>query len=373
MLATLCGSASCCVLLGTLWYWSRTRKRGKRYIPALQQRCKYRCEDRMENEVLKTHVMWEIDPKALSMFCGNDLGQRDLEGADSLYEDAGHGHTLVARAQEHVDLELADVQAGTLGEFSSSLVSTGTSSSSVVQANSRLALRSGRHLSTVLHDVIPMGNLIPAYAHMSHVEYYSCTHHLWLPAVVTFDALDHHTHGTHRTEEVIYAVHLCRTQQFRNHVPLHHLRRPLAAGHLVEVLTGRGCAWQEARIQKLALGKTDRFYVVELQGQHITVPASSTRRRFPEGCEVLVYQGCTSGWQAGVVRGVVSGASWNPTSSESQSAFVVTRALKPHPGDAVTDFSFVPDSRVFAVEIAGKIHSSIPAHLLSIEVSDELP
>ena len=84
--------------------------------------------------------------------------------------------------------------------------------------------------------------------------------------------------------------------------------------------------------------------------------------------QVSVYGGHTLGWQRGVVLGVVPGESWSPV----KSAYVVSRPTRTHNGDTVTDFDFVPDSRVFSVEVEGKIQS-LPAHLLSIEAADEVP
>jgi len=63
--------------------------------------------------------------------------------------------------------------------------------------------------------VNPVPNVLPAYPHMSRVEYFSCTHYRCLQAVVTLDALDRYLHWSRRMEDVIYVVHLARTRQFR--------------------------------------------------------------------------------------------------------------------------------------------------------------
>ena len=136
----------------------------------------------------------------------------------------------------------------------------------------------------------PVPNVLPAYPHMSRVEYFSCTHYRCLQAVVTLDALDRYLHWSRRMEDVIYVVHLARTRQFRTHVPLHHLRMPLEIGHLIEVSIRCGGPWETLTIQKITLGKKERFYVVELKGRLVTVPESSARRCFPVGSQVY-FQG----------------------------------------------------------------------------------
>ena len=301
VLAVLCCCASCCVVPGALWYWRRTRVYGQRYIAAIGQKCKYRCEARVENEVLKRHVRWQLDPKVLSKFYSSGLDHRDLEGTVEFHEheaelgqdalDRSPGHAPDARSGDLDDTELFSIAMATgpttLGRRSSSLISSGSSSSSYVPTSDRLVLRGGRHLSRDSYDENPVPSVLPAYAHKSHVEYYSCTYHRWLRAVVTLDALDRHVDGTQRLAEVVYGVHLSRTQQFRNHVPLYHLRRPVEAGHVVEVSTGPGSSWRPARVQKIALGKTERFFVVKVGTEQLTVPLSSTRRCFPLGSQVF--------------------------------------------------------------------------------------
>ena len=76
-----------------------------------------------------------------------------------------------------------------------------------------------------------------------------------------------------------------------------------------------------------------------------------------------MYRGHILGLQQGVVHGVVPGTAWTSSGSEEQAAFLVSKASKPLPGCAPTDFGFVPDPRVFHVDVAGKIES-VPVHLL---------
>ena len=70
------------------------------------------------------------------------------------------------------------------------------------------------------------------------------------------------------------------------------------------------------------------------------------------------------------MQGPVQGAYWHSSGSAEPSAYVVTRPLRPLPGRDPTDFGFVPDPRVFSVDVAGEVEN-VPAHLLSGYVTDE--
>lgn len=341
VMATLCGCVFCCVLPGALWSWRRRRRHGRRFIAGLGQWCTYTLEGRRETK--KTHVIWQPDPEecarrfhaqaldlpniedATSFECRADVGRHDATENSSLFVDASH----------------------------------------------RLELRSGRRLSRDCNDVSPVPHLFPAYPHKWKVEYFSCTHHQWVRGVVMIDVLECHVQGTKRWEELVYGVRLARTQQFRQHVPLQHLRMPQEVGHLIEVSARPGGSWNSARIRKITFGKTERYFVVDLDGDEVTVAQSSTRPCFPVGTQVWAYRGQTLGWQRGVVGEEVTGVSWNSSASGEHSGYMVSRALQPHPGQTPTDFGFVPDHRVFAVELEGQTES-VPAHLLAMEVPDEL-
>ena len=70
------------------------------------------------------------------------------------------------------------------------------------------------------------------------------------------------------------------------------------------------------------------------------------------------------------MQGPVQGVSWHSSGAEEHSAYMVTRTLPPLPGRDPTDFGFVPDPRVFSVEVAGEIEN-VPAHLLSSYLAHE--
>ena len=166
-------------------------------------------------------------------------------------------------------------------------ISSGSSSCSDVLGSDRHVLQNDRHLFREACKVNPVGKARVAYPHKSLVEYYSCTNHKWLRGVLTLDTLDRCVDGSQHVDEVVYGVHLTRTQQFRNHVALYHLRKPLAIGHMVEVLTNPPTTWKPATIRKITLGKLERFLILDLDGKQAIVPVSSVRRCFPVKSQVF--------------------------------------------------------------------------------------
>ena len=282
VLVTLCGCVCCCVLPGVFCHWRRTRGYGQWYIESIGCKCRYRLKAIVVNGIRKTRIRWEIDPKALARFAS--VTSEDFDQQEN---------------RETCNSEGLDVEAGrfatALVEDSSSpretcQISSGSSSCSDVLGSDRLVFRSGQHLSREGCDKSPVANVAnvhAAYPHGSFVEYYSCTNQCWLRGVVTLDALDRHVHGSLRVEEVVYGVHLTRTQQFRNHAALYHLRKPLEIGHVIEVPTNPQTTWKPATIKKIMLGKTQRFYVLEIEGEKAIVPASSVRRCFPVKSQVF--------------------------------------------------------------------------------------
>lgn len=84
---------------------------------------------------------------------------------------------------------------------------------------------------------------------------------------------------------------MAKTDQFQNHVPLYHLRRPLDVGHVIEVCTDPERSWELARIKESGYGATDRFYELVLDTKEVTVPGSSIRRCLLAKSEVFVYRG----------------------------------------------------------------------------------
>ena len=280
VLVTLCCCVCSCILCGALWHWRRTRGHGQWYIEAIGCKCRYRTGTRAERGIQKMTVTWEIDPTALARFASvnsNDPDHQDIRDTckpvGGLDEEDGRG--AIAMVEDSTSpREICHI-------------SSGSSSCSCAPGNDRLVLRSGRHLSREGYEVNPVAEVQAAYPHKSSVEYYSCTHHSWLRGVVTLDALDRYVHGSQRMEEVVYGVHLTRTKQFRNHVALYHLRRPLETGDVIEVPTNLKTTWKSATIKKITLGKTERFYVLDLEGKEAIVPVSSVRRCFPINSEVF--------------------------------------------------------------------------------------
>ena len=84
---------------------------------------------------------------------------------------------------------------------------------------------------------------------------------------MTLDALDHYVEGVQKIVAVVYVVHLARTQQFRNHVPLYHLRKPLDAGHLIEVRIGPSSTWKPGGDQEEPAGEHALFLPAGSGGQ----------------------------------------------------------------------------------------------------------
>jgi len=156
---------------------------------------------------------------------------------------------------------------------------------------------------------------------------------------------------------------LYRTQQFRNHVPLHHLRWPLKAGLVVEVCNTSKTKWRPATIKKIMLDATDRVYLVELEGKEVVVSGSSIRRCLPEKSQVRVYRGPSVGWEPGVVQGEVEETLVKSTDTGEQFHHIVSRPLR---GCETTDFDVVPDARMFAIALDEKT-DIIPVHLLCSE------
>ena len=59
--------------------------------------------------------------------------------------------------------------------------------------------------------------------------------------------------------------------------------------------------------------------------------------------------------------------------STAESLYLVTRKLAPLDGRELTDFTFVPDPRIFLVEVVGEV-TNFPAQLLSgISAGEPLP
>ena len=84
--------------------------------------------------------------------------------------------------------------------------------------------------------------------------------------------------------------------------------------------------------------------------------------------KVMVYGGPAVGWQRGVVQGVAEGTSWCPTGSAESPFHLVSRATERD--EEAVDFGFVPDSRVFTVNMSGAIER-VPAHVLFNTGGDE--
>ena len=66
------------------------------------------------------------------------------------------------------------------------------------------------------------------------------------------------------------------------------------------------------------------------------------------------------------MKGVEEGTLWKSCGSEG-STLTVERVLKPLSCDVATDFEFVPDPRIFFVDVAGATQS-VPVHLLLDEL-----
>ena len=135
-------------------------------------------------------------------------------------------------------------------------------------------------------------NLCPAYPHRSNVDYYSCANHCWLRGVVLVDVVDQDLVGCPRVSQIVYSVRLHRTHQFRNHVPLRHMRSSPRMGRLVVVRTGANTTWQVATIKKIMMDATDCLYLLEVQGKEVVLAASSVRRCLPAQSEVSSERVC---------------------------------------------------------------------------------
>ena len=287
---TLCCCVCCC------WCWLRTPRHGQSYVDGIGRLRWYRRDSRADDGVEKTYVTWELDPASLAMFSCVDA--QDREHRD-LGETARSSEHRTGDGDEEMVCVVDDVgESCSVTVVSSSSVTVESSSSSELPKNHRLAFRSDGY------DVNPAPTILAAYAHGSPVDYYSCTHRCWVRAVVTLDVLDRHVDGLHK-EAVVYGVHLARTQQFRNHVPLHHLQRLLAVGHVVEVRTHPGRTWKRAQIRKIVYGAKDRFYVVVVDKKELIVSRSVIRQYIPAQSQVLrgvrrtlcgsnIGQGCSS-------------------------------------------------------------------------------
>ena len=66
----------------------------------------------------------------------------------------------------------------------------------------------------------------------------------------------------------------------------------------------------------------------------------------------------------------MQGTSWHSPGSAEQPTHLVTRALNPFPGRDATDFGFIPDPRIFCVEVSGAMEN-VPVRLLSRTLADE--
>ena len=79
--------------------------------------------------------------------------------------------------------------------------------------------------------------------------------------------------------------------------------------------------------------------------------------------KVSVYGGPTVGWQRGIIKDVMHGSTWTSSAFSEEAFQIVTRATEPVDGQDTTDFSVVPDPRLFEVEVAGEVQN-LPAHLV---------
>lgn len=309
--------------------------------------------------IQKTRITWENDPVAVTRFTADVSRDLARQGDDEVF--AG----VESRA---VDTEVSSVvSVASSADRSESTTHRGELQTSYVLRSERLGFWSGRQMTRDLLDVDPVPDAVPAYLHGSQVEYYSCTHQRWLRGVMTLDALDHRVEGCDdHLVAVVYQVHLVRTQQLRHNVPLYHLRPPQESGQVVEVFHLQ--SWHRALVKKRVHGRTEDYHVVDYEGQELTVPGSCIRRCLPANTEVMVYGGPAVGWQRGVVQGVAEGTSWCPTGSAESAFHLVSRATESDV-EAV-DFGFVPDARVFTVNMSGAIQR-VPQHLLFNTGGDE--
>lgn len=203
------------------------------------------------------------------------------------------------------------------------------------------------------------------------MEYYSSRHDQWVLAVVSLAALHAEPLGRDSFVAVIYNVQIGRGRQHRFDVDLRFLRRPLAPHETVEVRSELSGVWQTAQISKAKFSNLGRSYMVTLDGSagaSLIVPATSVRRRFPDGSSVSVYHGTTDGWVSGVLQNCAS----------SGPVDLATMALPPLPlvrvsrncvqkksksAHTVTTGTSNMDQRDFLVCIAGLVER-VPAHLV---------
>ena len=217
VVAFLCACACFCLLCGRLWHW-RPPRCGQFHIESIGRTCSYQVEDKAETQ--KTHIVWEIDPEVLAGF----QSVTD-SGVTALQSESGDVRGDCAATGTSGTLCREDASSPS----ESCSIASESSSSSPDPKGHQLVLRSHRHLSSDGAAV----NVHPAYVHGAEVEYYSCTHRCWVRGLVTLDFLDRHVDGCWNTDAVVYGVRLFRSHQYRIHVALHHLRRPMETGQVI--------------------------------------------------------------------------------------------------------------------------------------------
>jgi len=160
----------------------------------------------------KTGVRWQMDREALATFHSH-LAQ-DLKGTRKSCES----HAALRASEwmgERFDLGVDPHRGNESNNFQRRLIDGDlphlhSESASYVPSNDPLVSRS-RHLSRDCYDVSPIRTCPKLSA--------TRTHHRWLRGLVTHNALHRFVKRSQRMEAVMYAIHLARTPQFRNHVP----------------------------------------------------------------------------------------------------------------------------------------------------------
>lgn len=151
-----------------------------------------------------------------------------------------------------------------------------------------------------------------AYVAGDRVEYFSKTHHRWLPATVSKTMPLPATSGS--PLRIVYDVKIGPSGQLRRDVVLDELRLPLCPSETVE--RHEAGAWRPARLASTQrAGFTTFGYAVlpsncdEASSGAEIVPAAEIRRRFVVGEAVEIYQGPELGWLSGCVGDVSSSGS----------------------------------------------------------------
>lgn len=153
------------------------------------------------------------------------------------------------------------------------------------------------------NEVLEMPPATYMYEPGNQLEYFSSTHHRWLPCMVT------QSYEAPKADLHFLDVLVGHSKQLRQAVQLQSVRARLVEGEPVSVYSSKLEQWLRGEISgRQSSACTAIGYQVRVADRMVgddgllqNVPAVRLRRRFPEGAQVEVYMDTYRGWLPGTV------------------------------------------------------------------------